>query len=81
MRKISQTALMALALGCTSPAFADDQDSGVAAGSDVAATNVASGNTATIVVIGVGTAAILGAVIAGSSGKSASSTTSTTTSK
>ncbi len=76
MNTVLKAALLATAILGAPAIFADD--TGVAAGSDTQASNTAKGSTATIVAAGVGTAAMIGAIVAGSSSNGSSSTTSTT---
>jgi hypothetical protein len=76
MKASFKAALLLTAALSTPAVFADD--SGVAAGSDVAGANVASGTVATIVALSVGVGGIVGAVIAGSSSKNGTSTSTST---
>ena len=77
MNTIFKAAMLATVVLSTSAVFADD--TGVAAGSNTQASNTAKGSTATIVAAGVGTAAIIGAIIAGSSDNGNGTATSTST--
>ena len=68
----------------TPASFLADDSNGTAAGSDTVASGTARhGSVATIVAAGVGAAAVIGAVVAGSTsnGSSTSTSTSTSTSK
>jgi hypothetical protein len=76
MKSILKAAVVAAALFGTQAVLADD--TGVAAGSKQQGMGVATGQMATIVALGTGTAAAIGAIIAGSTSNGTTSTVSTT---
>ena len=94
MKKTIATALLAAAIASVPAVFADDQQdqdrrkagaylpsdpgTGVAAGSANSAASAASGSLTTKIAVGVGTAAVIGAIVAASSSNNGSSSTSTT---
>lgn len=81
MKKMPGVVLL-LAASCAVPTVmadnAPNSDAGVAAGSTANASAAASGSTTAEIAMGVGTAAVIGAIIAGSSDNKGTATTSTT---
>ena len=77
MKMALKAALLATAVFAAPAIFADD--TGVAAGSDTQAKSTAEGSTATMVAAGVGTLAVIGAIVAGSSDNNGTTSTTSTT--
>lgn len=80
MKKMPGVVLL-LAAGFAVPVVMADNapnDTGVAAGSTANASSAAAGSTTAEIAMGVGTAAVIGAIVAGSSDNKGTATTSTT---